>query len=368
MKKFLLSLLVLVGGLALAGCAILQMPSFGKLPDGERLKRIEQSPNYQNGEFQNLTPTKIGTGEEKSVVRSLWEFATRKIDNLRPNNDIPTQKTDLHSLDRSQNVFVWLGHSSYFMQIDGKRYVVDPVLVTGAPFAFLNKFFKGSDRYQPNDLPDIDYLIITHDHWDHLDYDVIKAINKRVGTVVTALGVGSHLEYWGVPMGKIVELDWQESQTFGDVKITSLPARHFSGRGLTRNKTLWSSFMLETPTETVYIGGDSGYDDFYYDIGNSFPNITLAIMENGQYDKDWANIHILPDELPKAIKALNPERVITVHNSKFALARHHWKDPMEQISRNAEKEQINLLTPMIGELFNLNDKNPQFSRWWEQAE
>ncbi|HBO39033.1 MAG TPA: MBL fold metallo-hydrolase [Pasteurellaceae bacterium] len=364
-KKISLILIGLIALLVAGVMLFLLHPSFGKNPDGARLARISDSPNYKNGVFQNLTETPINTGN-KSNIEIMYDFLMPKIRDLSPSKLLPTLKTDLHNLPKDKNVFIWMGHSSYFIQLDGKRFLIDPVLVKGAPLSFLNAMFEGSNVYSIDDIPAIDYLIITHDHWDHLDYDVVTAIKDRVDKVVTALGVGSHLEFWGYSENQIIELDWNEDEQLADqFKITALPARHFSGRTFTRNKTLWASFMLETPTKTIYIGGDSGYDAFYQDIAKRFPNIDLAIMENGQYNKDWAKIHILPEELPQIIKELNPKGVVTVHNSKFALARHSWKEPMDKIYAYARKENINLLTPMIGEVFDLNINENHFSKWWE---
>ena len=191
--------------------------------------------------------------------------------------------------------------------------------------------------------------------------------------VITSLGVGAHLEYWGYPAERIIEMDWNEEiELENHFKITVLPARHFSGRGVVRDKTLWSSFMLEVPGETIYLGGDSGYDPIYQEIGQRF-NISLALMENGQYNKDWANIHIQPEQLTLAVKALRPKRLMTVHNAKFALARHDWRAPLEQIYRNAQKENFNLFTPKIGDVFYFSEQgeadSPNFREpWWQSVE
>lgn len=365
LKRMLYTILILIAALVVGIFVFVQQDQFGKIPSGERLERIEKSPNYKNGQFQNLSETPQLTSD-KSVVVQLYKFLTDKIDNLRPTKPIPTVKTDLKKLSKDENILVWLGHSGYFMQIEGKTFLVDPALLSGSPVPFFNKMFNGADAYRPEDIPAVDYLIITHDHWDHLDYETIKPLKNRIGKVVTGLGVGSHFEYWGFAKEKIVELDWMEQAPFEQIKLTALPARHFSGRGLRSKKTLWVSFMLETPTKTIYIGGDSGYDTFYKEIGQQFPNIDLAILENGQYDKDWAYIHILPEQIPQAIKDLNPKRVLGVHNSKFALAKHAWTEPLELLYQNAQKGNFRLLTPRIGEIVNLNNENQTFEKWWDK--
>ncbi len=357
--------LILIAVLVVGLLIFINQPKFGKNPSGERLERIKKSPNYQDGGFKNLSETPQLTSDKPMVVQ-LYKFFTDKIDNLRPATPIPTVKTDLKNLSKDENILVWLGHSGYFMQIDGKTFLIDPTLLSGSPVSFFNKMFDGSNAYLPEDIPAVDYLIITHDHWDHLDYETVQQLKPRIGKVVTGLGVGSHFEYWEFAKENIVELDWHEQTTFGNIKLTALPARHFSGRGIVRDRTLWASFMLETPTKTIYIGGDSGYDTFYKEIGKQFPNIDLAILENGQYDKDWAYIHILPEQIPQVVKDLNPKRVLGVHNSKFALAKHDWREPLELLYQNAQKENFRLLTPKIGDIIDLNNENQTFEKWWDK--
>ncbi|MDU8923396.1 MBL fold metallo-hydrolase [Pasteurellaceae bacterium LIM206] len=368
LKNIVIVLIVFILLSAIAVTLFMHQKSFGKLPEGERLERIHQSPHYQNGEFTNLMPTKLSTSD-KSRVRIFWEFLFDKIPHLIPSQPLPSVKTNLKTLSQERDFYVWFGHSSYLLQIDGKRFLIDPVLVAGSPLSFVNKMFAGSNVYSPEDIPEIDYMIITHDHWDHLDYEAVTALKNKVGKVITSLGVGSHLEYWGYPKDKIIELDWNEDIALeNDLKLTALPARHFSGRGLTGNQTLWSSFMLQTPRQNIYIGGDSGYGDHYKNIAARYPEIDLAIMENGQYNEAWANIHILPDQLVTAIRELNPRKLISVHNSKFALAKHSWKEPMELIAKHAEQHHFNLFTPMIGEVFYFNEEGQHFSKWWETME
>lgn len=366
-KIMLYSILFTIIIFTIIGLVFINQKKFGKLPKGERLALIKKSPNYKNGKFQNLSETPTLTSN-KSIPVALYEFIFNQVKDLEPNIPIPTIKSDLKKLD-NDDVLVWLGHSAYYIKIDGKSFLIDPTLVSASPVPFTGKAFNGSSVFTPDDIPYIDYLIITHDHWDHLDYETIIQIQNRVGKVITGLGVGEHFEYWDYPKEKILELDWQEYEYLTPMfKITALPARHGSGRGLIQQKSLWSSFMLETPSKTIYIGGDSGYDTFYKEIGKQFPNIDIAILENGQYDEDWRYIHILPEELPKAIKDLNPKKVLTFHNSKYALGKHSWYEPLDKIYENAQKENFNLLTPMIGEIVALKNDNQKFQKWWREKQ
>lgn len=342
----------------------INQPSFGRLPRGERLERILHSPNYRDGSFQNLSPTQQITSEG-SRAGTMIDFLFNKVEGLRPKTDLPAIKTDLKQFDRNDDVLVWLGHSSLYLQTNSTRFLTDPTLVAASPVSFFNKPFKGTNLYTPDDIPAIDYLIISHDHWDHLDYQTIKRIKDQIGKVICPLGVGEHFEYWGFGKDRIIELDWDEQAALDNGStIYCLPARHFSGRGLSPNKTLWASFMLQTPSQTIYLGGDGGYDTHFAYISNRFGTIDLAILENGQYDKDWKYIHMMPQDLVHAAKDLHSKRLMTVHNSKYALGKHAWYAPLENISNAAEQDSLHLITPMIGETVHLNDTTQVFRKWW----
>ena len=204
-------------------------------------------------------------------------------------------------------------------------------------------------------MPDIDFLVITHDHWDHLDYEVVKEMEPRIKKVVTGLGVGEHFEYWGYPAEKLIELDWWESADLGDdYHVTSTPARHFSGRDLRQNKTLWSSFAFKSPKRTIWIGGDTGYGPHFANIGKKFPDIDLAILENGQYNKNWAYVHTLPEFLGKVMTELDANRYMTVHHSKFCLSKHSYFEPLENAKNAASESGKPVLMPQMGEVVYLD--------------
>ncbi len=337
-------------------------PSFGRMPRGARLERILRSPNYAGGEFRNLTPTQMLTGG-RSRFSMVGEFLLRKVDGLRPATDLPTVRCDMGAFDPRREVVVWLGHSSVFIQTGGKRILVDPVLVKAAPIAAANRPFRGTAIYTPDDIPAIDVLVISHDHWDHLDYSTVRAIRDRVEVVVCPLGVGEHFEYWGYDPARIVEMDWGEHAAVAGMAVHCLPARHFSGRGLRSNRTLWASFLIESPARRIYISGDGGYDNHFKQVAERFGRIDLAVVENGQYNQQWRYIHMLPGEVVKAAQDLSPRQLLTVHHSKYALALHPWREPLDSISAAALRDSLPLLTPMIGEPVDM--ENPGFSgQWW----
>ena len=336
-----------------AGVLFLTQPSFGRLPQGKRLERIKQSPHYNGKVFVNEIETEFTTGK-KSKLQIWKDFMLGDKSLLAPDTALHVIKTDLKALPQDRDWIVWFGHSSYLLNLSGKKILVDPVFYKGSPVKFANKMFLGTDVYKPADMPDIDYLVITHDHWDHLDYDVVKELEPRVKKVVTGLGVGEHLEYWGYPVEKLVELDWWESADLGNgFSVTVTPARHFSGRDLKQNKTLWASFLFKTPKRNVWIGGDGGYGKHFKQIGEKFTDIDLAILENGQYNKDWKLIHTMPEELGKIIQDLNASRYMTVHHSKFCLSKHSYLEPLENAKHAAQETGKPMLMPQMGEVVEL---------------
>ena len=344
----ILSILAL---LVVAVVAVLQHPAFGRRMSAECKARIEASPNYRDGMFQNQQPTPQFTGDH-NTLKAMRTMLMRRDSNRVPLDPLPAVKTDLKSLPTDRDWFVWFGHSSYLFQLEGKRYLVDPLLKMEFPASLMLKPFAGTDIYTPDDMPEIDYLIITHEHWDHLDYATLRDLRPKVKHVVCPLGVGEYLEYWKYNSSIITEMDWYEKLPITNDQlpmITCLPSRHFSNRLLRgRNQTLWAAFMVEAGDRKVYIGGDGGYDDRFRQTRELFGKIDLAIMENGQYNPNWAYVHMLPQDLEQAILDMQPEQVFTVHHDKFSLSTHAWSEPDSVARSIAERNAIRLLDQPIG--------------------
>lgn len=358
--------LFILAVLFVAGYFFIQQPKFGRQPSGERLEKIKKSPHYKNGKFSNQSFTPDLT-EGYSYTSVLYEFLFAERPRRIPVDSIPGIKTNLHNLPEDQNILVWFGHSSYFMQIDGKKILVDPVLSGSAsPVSFTTKAFPGADRYKTEDIPEIDYLFISHDHWDHIDYETILSLQPKVNKIITGLGTGEHFEYWGFDPKIIMERDWYEDIEL-DPGFTAhtVPARHFSGRGFSRNGALWTSFVFRSPSQQVFIGGDSGYDKHFLEAGKKFGPFDLVILENGQYDKKWKYIHMMPEEVIQAAHELKARRLFPIHSAKFALANHAWDEPLDRIYELPRDQDLLLLTPVIGEVVNLSDTVVTTKPWWK---
>ncbi|SHF07942.1 L-ascorbate metabolism protein UlaG, beta-lactamase superfamily [Chryseobacterium sp. OV279] len=346
---------------------VMNLPAFGAAPKGKRLERIKQSKLYKNKQFRNISHTPSIT-EGYSTMKVTYDFVLgKKHPLLKPLKNIPAIHTDLKSIGKDQDVFIWLGHSSYYLQTDGVSFLVDPVLsLYGSPFKYFNKAFKGSDLFKPEDIPDLDYLVITHDHFDHLDYPTVKSIKNRTSKAIVPLGAGAHLERWGYAEENLIEEEWGAQVLLkNNLKITFTPARHFSGRKIKQNNTLWTSYVLETPTKKIFLGGDSGYDSHFKTIGEQFGPFDYAILENGQYDEAWRYIHALPEDVIQAAVDLKAQHSIPVHSSKFALALHPWNEPLQKVTGLGTEKGLSILTPMIGEVVDMKRTHHQFSNWWE---
>jgi len=362
----LLALTVLAALLSLGACAYLQHPRFGAYPEGERLAKILRSPRYIDGEFRNLIDTPMlldGNSTFSIIAGDLF----RKIENLRPVQPIPAIRTDLKALDVTRDAVVWLGHSSYFVVFAGQRILIDPVLSTyAAPVAFSTRAFDGTSLYTAKDIPDIDILLITHDHWDHLDHATVTALERKVSQALVPLGVGARLEHWGYAREKIHEADWYEKLELKDgPTIHLIPARHYAGRWLTRNKALWAGFVLESATRRFLFSGDTGYGPHFNELAQRFGGFDLAALDMGQYDPRWPYIHMTPEEAAQAATDLQAQALLPAHVGRFNIARHAWMAPFERISAASERKPYRLLTPRIGEPLRFDGSEQRFARWWQ---
>jgi L-ascorbate metabolism protein UlaG (beta-lactamase superfamily) len=345
---------------------IINLPVFGRLPRGIRLEKIHQLPSYRDGALQNQSVTPMQP-EGVSFFKILKAFLFEKHPNKSPDKTLPFVTPDIAGELRSATPeIIWFGHSSYLIKLDGLRILVDPIFsITPSPFSFIgSKAFKGTDVVKAEQFKNIDILLITHDHYDHLDYQSILKIAPEVKTIITSLGVGEHLEKWGIKAEKINELSWNQSITsFNGLEFTAVPARHFTGRKFKRNQTLWSAFVLKTANCKLFLGGDSGYDTHFAKIGEEFGPFDLALLECGQYNAYWPYIHMFPEETVQAAIDLKAKVLMPVHWGKFSLAMHPWDEPIKRIVAAAAAKQFPLVTPKLGETIVLNEYMPS-ENWW----
>lgn len=360
----MLVLLLLIAGIALIVFLFVQQKSFGGKPEGKRLERIIKSHNYKNGSFQNLSDTPM-MAADASYFKLLGMYLWNK-QKTEPDSIIPSVKRNLNEKTSGKPTLTWFGHSSYLVQLQGLNILVDPVFSERAsPVQYFgSKSYNGTMVYSISDFPAIDVVLISHDHYDHLDYETIKKLGNA-GKFYVPLGVGAHLEVWGIAPEKIVELDWWEGVKINhELELIATPARHFSGRGITgRNQTLWASYVLRGTEHSIYIGGDSGYDRHFKEIGEKYGPFDLALLECGQYNAYWPYIHMLPEQTAQAAIDLKAKVLQPVHWSKFTLALHPWNEPVERLMKKAKELHLKTTIPMIGEKVVLDSSYPEL-HWW----
>ncbi|MFP1800648.1 MBL fold metallo-hydrolase [Lonsdalea quercina] len=360
----LLILLAIIVAFIVIPLVYLHRPEFVEISVPE--VKAKDSDHYRQGQFHNVEPTPVLTGSG-SFAKLMLEFLLHGNPRRRPKQALPTVNTSLLALPADRDVVIWLGHSSFFVQLAGKRLLVDPVLSqNAAPVPFGNRAFQGANPYTPADMPNIDYLLMTHDHWDHLDYATLIALKPKVKQVVCGLGVGQYFRAWGFAPERVHEADWFSELNLGDgIDISVLPARHFSGRLFKKNQTLWVSFALQTAERRLYFSGDSGYGAHFKKIGELFDGFDFVALDSGQYDERWSHVHMRPEEAAQAATDLRTRALLPGHIGKFALAQHDWNDPFIRIVKASKNHDWRLLTPLIGQPLWLDESETAFDRWWE---
>ncbi len=301
LKRTMIVLCCLIAALAIVAFFYMKQPQFGALPEGKRLELIEKSPHYKDGKFRNLVE-KPTIADGHSVLGEIWTSLTKKFPHTAPEDSLPSIKTNLKTIPTDSNVIVWFGHSSFFLQVDGVKILVDPVFSgTASPLPWGVKSYKGSDIYTVDDMPTIDYMLLSHDHYDHLDYETVKELQQKVRYVVCGLGNGAHYQKWSYTTEQILEKDWGDSVNVKQgFTIFTETTHHASGRGFRADKSLWLSFFIQAPTMNIYYSGDGGYSNRFKIISEKYPVIDWAVMECGQYNPAWQSVHELPQEVALA--------------------------------------------------------------------
>jgi len=352
-----------------AAAWVLSLPVFGGRLEGERLARARANPHFHDGRFVNPLPPAGYT------LADAWNLLVGQFgDEVRsPPAPIPVLPVDSAALKAAPPTrglqALWLGHAGVYIAIDGVRLLVDPVFAE-----YASPFEIGPRRFHPpplrlDDLPPIDAVLITHDHYDHFDMRTVRHLAQRGTAFFVPLGIGAHLQVWGVPVAQIREMEWWQEEALRGVRIVSTPSRHYSGRGLTDQRaTLWTSWSVLGTRHRFYVSGDTGYSDHFRTIGERFGPFDLAFVKIGAYGPGapWLDIHMSAEDAVRAHVDVRARRLFPVHWGTFNLAFHAWDEPIRRAVAAARRERVELLTPRVGEIVDA-DRTFAFNPWWERV-
>lgn len=365
LKKMILGFFGLILLTILIGTVfVYTSPQFGGKPNNESLAKMQLSPNYNGyGTFKNLELTLASTGMKLSTIPKFFTIGDNKV----PEKELPQKKLLKTFFDNNpqQPRITWFGHSALFVEMEGMNIFIDPMLgEVPAPHPLLgNERFNKELPISIENLPEIDLVLISHDHYDHLDYGSIQKLKSKVKMFYVPLGIKAHLTEWGVDENKVKEFDWWEKSTINGIEFVSTPARHFSGRGFTRNNTLWCSWVLKSKNNAIFFSGDSGYGKHFKEIGEKYGPFDFAMMECGQYNEQWAHIHMTPEETIQASIDVQSKLMMPIHWGAFKLALHSWDDPIIRATNKAKELNTKITVPKIGESIILNKEFPT-EKWW----
>jgi L-ascorbate metabolism protein UlaG (beta-lactamase superfamily) len=326
------------------------LAAFGGKVLGARKERVQDSRYFDGSRFRNVLETPMGAPSAGLA----WEYIAGKVER-EPKEAFPIVHPATGSLSPGQGEplrVTWLGHSTVLLEIDGRLVLTDPVFgQRAAPVSWLGPKRFHPVPLEPEQLPPLDVILISHDHFDHLDFPTISRLAHRETTWVTSLGVGAHLEAWGVPPQRIVELDWWQEADIAGLQIVATPSRHFQGRGPgTSTETFWSSWALRGPRHSVWFSGDTGpWDEGFEQIGRHFGGFDLSLIEIGAWHPAWGSIHLGPDNAMKVHQQVRARTMMPVHWGTFSLALHAWDQPITHLQGLAEAADVQLLSPMMGQ-------------------
>lgn len=343
-------------------------PEFGGKPSKAQIAKYEMSGHYNDGVFENLMPTSLDMDFDK-VTELLSEFM-EGIPNARPDYELPMNHLDsLELVQQGESNIIWFGHSAFLLQMDGKNILLDPMFGdVPAPHPWLGqKRYSSTLPISIEKMPKIDAVIISHDHYDHLDYGSIEKLKGKTDRFFVPYGVAAHFIEWGIEESRIVEMNWWEDKDWNDLKISLVPSRHFSGRGIAdRNSTLWGAWVIEGQSKKIFFSGDGGYGAHFKEIGEKYGPFDLGLMECGQYNEKWDQIHMMPEQSAQAGLDIKAKVIMPIHWGAFTLALHSWTDPVERITKKAKELGIPVITPIMGDQVNLNKlySTAYSNPWW----
>ncbi|NLR91155.1 MULTISPECIES: MBL fold metallo-hydrolase [Flammeovirga] len=341
-------------------------PQFGGKFTEEEKEKLEKSPNWKDDKFENLEETMMNINI-RNIPGLLKKQLTNRAGRAPKNNlCILPFNPEVYNQELDNPKCIWYGHSVLLLQLNGKNILIDPMLGSNAsPIGPVNtKRYSNDSLKVIDELPDIDILLQTHDHYDHLDLDSYEKLKGKVKKYVVGLGIKRHLVSWGHDEKLITEVDWWDTLNILDFEITYTPSRHFSGRGLNdRAKSLWGGFVIKTNNHSIYWSGDGGYGKHFKEIGEKLGPFDWGFMENGQYNENWHLIHMFPEESIQAAKDAQVKKAFPVHWGGFTLALHTWKDPIERFVDESRKKDQPIFTAKIGKIIEMG-KNDELYDWW----
>lgn len=343
-------------------------PQFGASASDEQKEAYTKTGHYEDDKFINAGGVTSPSFSFSEMVDLGIKFFSKQ-PRATPESVVPVEKIDslnIVEFKEEKPRVVWFGHSALLLQIDGKNILLDPMLGdVPAPHPMLgNARFNKELPLEIEKLPKIDAVIFSHDHYDHLDYESVVKLKDKVEHFYTPLGVGNHIESWGVSKEKISQLDWWQEADFHGLKLVCTPAQHFSGRGLSDGATtLWGSWVIKSNNYNIYFSGDSGYGSHFKEIGEKYGPFDFAMMECGQYNEMWSEIHMMPYQTVDASIDIKAKVMMPIHWASFKLALHPWDDPVLQSTKFAKEKGVQITTPKIGEPVIVDDQYPQ-EEWW----
>ncbi|MEZ4685438.1 MAG: MBL fold metallo-hydrolase [Bacteroidia bacterium] len=342
---------------------MMNLKQFGGKPTADLIQQYALSPNWKNDSFQNQEETKATPGFFE--IPEIMYKMIKGIKDKEPSEALPVQPLDKEAfLDDSQGPnFIWYGHAALMMRVSGKTILIDPMLGPDcSPIGPVRtRRFSKNTLDLIDDFPEIDLILITHDHYDHLDLASIEKLRGKTAQFFVALGVKRHLEAWGVDCAIIREFDWWDSADFQGIGITFTPTRHFSGRGLRdRAKSLWGGWVLDTGEKRIWFSGDGGYGSHFKTIGEKLGPFDFGFMECGQYGEYWPLIHMFPKESVQAALDAGVKKAMPVHWGGFVLSfQHSWYEPALIFCETAKEKGLAYMTPQLGEVFSMNDERDE---------
>jgi len=327
---------------------------------------MNKPSNFTNGRFTNAEPTTVM--KPGSNLESIYQFLFKGHKDRTPSKSLPVVSMEGFSQQQAADGlrFIWLGHSSVLVELDRKRILIDPVFSDRASLFS----WAGPKRFQPSpiqakDLPKLDAVLISHDHYDHLDKPTIVDLTEKVASFHVPLGVATLLESWGIPKSKIYEYGWWDEHEVDGMTIVATPARHFSGRGLfDRNRTLWCSWVISRNGRNVFHSGDTGMTSRLKEIGEKYGPFDVAFIKMAAYNENWPDIHLNPEQAVEAYRDLDGKTLVPIHWGTFDLSLHSWYEPIERLIQAAEQNHARVITPRMGEL--VDPGRCENGYWWKE--